>query len=168
VLGVIGALLLVKFIAAQSVGRAFSYSSTARMTMWSLTLPQVAATLAGTLVAFDTLNPAGQHLIDSKLLNVVLVMVVTTSILGPVLTQYFAPRLVKEGRPADGTAVPASLISYFCILQLSAAAVFRRQLGSSPSTRADGHFTVAVVLGLLEAQCYRGAADVTLYRSCHR
>jgi hypothetical protein len=27
------------------------------MTMWSLTLPQVAATLAATLVAFDTRNP---------------------------------------------------------------------------------------------------------------
>jgi hypothetical protein len=39
------------------------------MTMWSLTLPQVAATLAATLVAFDTRNPAGQRLIDNRLLN---------------------------------------------------------------------------------------------------
>ena len=44
----------------------------ARMTMWSLTLPQVAATLAATLVAFDTRNPAGQRLVDNRLLNVVL------------------------------------------------------------------------------------------------
>jgi hypothetical protein len=40
--------------------------------MWSLTLPQVAATLATTLVAFDTRNPAGQRLVDNGLLNVVL------------------------------------------------------------------------------------------------
>jgi len=61
--------------------------------MWSLTLPQVAATLAATLVAYDTFNPAGQRLIDSRLLNVVLVLMLTTSILGPVLTEHFAPRL---------------------------------------------------------------------------
>jgi Na+:H+ antiporter len=73
----------------------------ARMTMWSLTLPQVAATLAATLVAFDTRNPAGQRLVDSRLLNVVLVLMVTTSILGPVLTERFAPRLLKEAMPPD-------------------------------------------------------------------
>ena len=37
--------------------------------MWSLTLPQEAAILAATLVAFDTRNPAGQRLVDSRLLN---------------------------------------------------------------------------------------------------
>ena len=66
------------------------------MTIWSLTLPQVAATLASTLVAFDTRNPAGQRVIDSRLLNLVLVLMVTTSILGPVLTEYFAHRLLKD------------------------------------------------------------------------
>jgi Kef-type K+ transport system membrane component KefB len=98
---VIGALLVGKWIAAQTVGRAFAYSPVARMTMWSLTLPQVAATLAATLVAFDTRNPAGQRLIDSRLLNVVLVLLLTTSILGPVLTEHFAPRLLKDTMPPD-------------------------------------------------------------------
>ena len=73
----------------------------ARMTMWSLTLPQVAATLAATLVAFDTRNPASQRLIDNRLLNVVLVLMVTISILGPVLTEHFAPRLLKDAMPPD-------------------------------------------------------------------
>jgi hypothetical protein len=71
------------------------------MTMWSLTLPQVAATLAATLVAFDTRNPAGQRLVDSRLLNVVLVLMVTTSILGPVFTEHFAPRFLREATPPD-------------------------------------------------------------------
>jgi len=66
------------------------------MTMWSLTLPQVAATLAATLVAFHTLNQTGERLLDERMLNVVLVLVLTTSVLGPVLTQRFAPRLVAE------------------------------------------------------------------------
>jgi hypothetical protein len=43
-------------------------------------------------------NPAGQRLIDSRLLNVVLVLVLTTSILGPVLIEHFAPRML-EGPP---------------------------------------------------------------------
>jgi Na+:H+ antiporter len=51
------------------------------------------------LVAFDTRNPAGQRLVDSRLLNVVLVLMVTTSILGPDLTEHFAPRLLKHAMP---------------------------------------------------------------------
>jgi Na+:H+ antiporter len=98
---VILALLVGKWIAAQIAGRVFGYTPAARITMWSLTLPQVAATLAATLVAFDTRNPAGQRLIDSRLLNVVLVLMLTTSILGPVLTEHFAPRLLKDAIPPD-------------------------------------------------------------------
>ena len=98
---VVLALVIGKWIAAQIVGRAFAYTPAARMTMWSLTLPQVAATLAATLVAFDTRNPAGQRLVDSRLLNVVLVLLLTTSILGPVLTEHFAPRLLKDAIPPD-------------------------------------------------------------------
>jgi Kef-type K+ transport system membrane component KefB len=93
---VIAALLVGKWIAAEIVGRAFAYTAAARMTMWSLSLPQVAATLAAALVAFDTRNPAGQRLIDVHLLNVVLVLMLTTSILGPVLTELFAPRLLED------------------------------------------------------------------------
>ena len=94
--GVISALLLGKWIAAQIVGRAFDYTPAARKTMWSLTLPQVAATLAAALVAFNTFDPAGQRLIDTRLLNVVLVLMLTTAILGPVLTARFAPPMRVE------------------------------------------------------------------------
>jgi Kef-type K+ transport system membrane component KefB len=97
---VIFALLAGKWIAAQIAGRAFGYSPIARMTVWSLTLPQVAATLAATLVAFDTFDPAHRRLIDGRLLNVVLVLMLTTSILGPVLTEKFAPRMLPGQRPA--------------------------------------------------------------------
>jgi Kef-type K+ transport system membrane component KefB len=98
---VILALLAGKWIAAQVAGRAFGYSPIARMTMWSLTLPQVAATLAATLVAFDTFDPAHQRLIDGRLLNVVLVLMLTTSILGPVLTERFTPRILLDLKPAQ-------------------------------------------------------------------
>lgn len=99
--GIIGALVAGKWIAAESCGRAFGYASAARRTVWSLTLPQVAATLAATLVAYRTFNAAGQPLLDSRMLNAVLIMVLVTAILGPVLTQRFAPGMLK---PAPGRA----------------------------------------------------------------
>jgi Na+:H+ antiporter len=93
VASVIGALLLGKWIAAWGVGHAFGYNRNEQLTIWSLTLPQVAATLAATLVAHDTLGAAGQRLLDDRMLNVVLVLVFATSVLGPVLTERFASRL---------------------------------------------------------------------------
>lgn len=106
VAGFIGALLAGKYIAAAVAGRAFDYSPAARLTVWSLTLPQVAATLAAALVAFQTFNPAGQRLLDGRMLNAVLVLMLTTSILGPVLTARFAPRMLQEEAPATAaTAV---------------------------------------------------------------
>jgi Kef-type K+ transport system membrane component KefB len=98
---VVFALLVGKWTAAQIAGRAFGYSTIARMTMWSLTLPQVAATLAAALVAFDTFDQVGRRLIDGRLLNVVLVLMLTTSILGPVLTERFAPRILTNPKPAQ-------------------------------------------------------------------
>ena len=94
VAGIIAALLVGKWIAAWAVGRTFGYSRDEQLTVWSLTLPQVAATLAATLVAHDTLGATGNRLLDDRMLNVVLVLVLVTAILGPVLTEQFAPRLV--------------------------------------------------------------------------
>jgi Kef-type K+ transport system membrane component KefB len=93
---IIVALIAGKGIAAEIASRVFKYTPAARRTMWSLTLPQVAATLAATLVAFNTFDPAGQRLIDRRMLDVVLVLMLTTAILGPVLTQRFAPRMLED------------------------------------------------------------------------
>lgn len=95
-LGIIVALLAGKWIAASSVGRAFGYSPAARSTVWALTLPQVAATLAAALVAYQTVNGAGQRMLGGTMLNAVLVLMLATSILGPVLTERFAPRMLDE------------------------------------------------------------------------
>jgi Kef-type K+ transport system membrane component KefB len=103
VASIIGALLVGKWIAAWVVGRAFGYSRNEQLTIWSLTLPQVAATLAAALVAHETLGAAGQRLLDDRMLNVVLVLVFATSVLGPVLTERFASRLTI-GTPVDEVA----------------------------------------------------------------
>ena len=83
VAGIIAALPVGNWIAALVVGRTFEYSRNEQLMIWSLTLPQVAATLAATLVAHDTLGAAGQRLLDDRMLNVVLVPVLVTAILGP-------------------------------------------------------------------------------------
>jgi hypothetical protein len=88
-----------------SLAVAFGNAADARNTTWSLTLPQVAATLAATLVAYRTFNAAHQPLLDGRMLNGVLIMVLVTSILGPVLTQHFAP-LMSEAEP--NRAAPAT------------------------------------------------------------
>jgi Kef-type K+ transport system membrane component KefB len=97
VIGIITALLIGKGLAAAIVGRAFGYARSARLTMWALTLPQVAATLAAALVSYDTVNASGQRLLDDTMLNAVLVLLLTTSILGPILTERFAPEMLRTG-----------------------------------------------------------------------
>jgi Kef-type K+ transport system membrane component KefB len=103
VASIIGALLVGKGIAAQAAGGAFGYTGDERLMVWSLTLPQVAATLAATIVAHDTLGPGSQRLLDDRMLDAVLVLMLTTSILGPVLTERFATRLVVGAK--DSTRI---------------------------------------------------------------
>jgi Kef-type K+ transport system membrane component KefB len=94
-LGIVVALLAGKWIAAVVGARVFGYAPAARSTMWALTLPQVAATLAAAVVAFDTRNGAGQRMLDDTMLNAVLVLMLATSVLGPVLTERFAPAMLE-------------------------------------------------------------------------
>jgi len=99
VAGMVASLILGKGIAAGIAGRAFGYARPARLTMWALTLPQVAATLAATLVGYNTFNAAGERLLSGEIFNAVLVLLVVTSVLGPVLTESFTPRmLIEEAR----------------------------------------------------------------------
>jgi len=96
VAGMVVSLILGKGIAAAIAGRAFGYARQASLTMWAATLPQVAATLAATLVGYNTLNAAGQRLLGDEIFNTVLVLLVVTSLLGPVLTGLFTPGMVKQ------------------------------------------------------------------------
>jgi len=107
-ISIVLALLAGKFLAAQIAGRAFQYPQPARMTVWSLTLPQVAATLAATIVGFNTFDPSGQRLIDDRVLNAVFVLMLSTSILGPVMTQHYAPLMMRSWRGRDGESERAA------------------------------------------------------------
>jgi Kef-type K+ transport system membrane component KefB len=96
VVGIVGGLIVAKLLAARLTQRLFGYSRAQGGVIWSLSLPQVAATLAAALVAFQTKNAAGVRLIDEPVINTVLVMVVVTSILGPILTEHFGRQRLAE------------------------------------------------------------------------
>ncbi|WP_341527982.1 cation:proton antiporter [Nostoc sp. UHCC 0302] len=90
---IVVALIGSKFIAAFLAKLLYRYNTAELMTMWSLSLPQVAATLAATLVAYQTVNPAGERLINEGVLNSVIVLMLVTAILGPVITARSATAL---------------------------------------------------------------------------
>lgn len=89
-------LLLAKLVAAWLGGAMGGFSPTIRMNMWSLTIPQVAATLAATIVAYETINAAGERLIDSPVVNAIMVLVIVTASIGPILTEKFSQKMLAE------------------------------------------------------------------------
>jgi Kef-type K+ transport system membrane component KefB len=91
-------------LAALSAQRIFGYSMTEGLLMGALSLPQVAATLAAALVAFQTKNADGVRLIDEPVINTVIVLMVVTSVLGPILTARFGKRLAEAEQFRPSTA----------------------------------------------------------------
>ena len=94
VIGVISCKGMVSLIA----GRAFRYNGNQMVMMWSLAMPQVAATLASAFIGYE----AG--LLDQTVLNAVLAMMVVTATLGPILTARSVRRLVEPARPRSISA----------------------------------------------------------------
>lgn len=98
VAGIVGGLVLAKYLAARVAGMLFKIERDEVRLMWGLTLPQVAATLAAATVAYRAASPDGSTLIDEKMLNTVVVLVIASSILGPVLTRRFGVRVSEHSR----------------------------------------------------------------------
>ncbi|GAB4235428.1 MAG: cation:proton antiporter [Stanieria sp.] len=99
-LAIVGGLILSKFLAAFVVKLLYRYSWDETITMWSLSLPQVAATLAAALVGLN----AG--VISQSVFNTVIVLMLVTSILGPILTDKYARKLtVANNNLANGDFV---------------------------------------------------------------
>ena len=94
--GLVIALVGAKFLAAWSVGLLSGYSVLDRLNMWSLTLPQVAATIAATVVAHRTINAAGEPLIDKTVVSGIFVLVMLTATFGPILTGRFSKAIQQR------------------------------------------------------------------------
>ncbi len=89
-LSIVGALVLSKFIAAYLAKLAYRYSWQQTITMWSLSLPQVAATLAAALIGFQA------QIINERVFNSVILLMLVTSIAGPLITSSAAAQLSDQ------------------------------------------------------------------------
>jgi len=98
VTSIITAVTITKFLAAWLAGRKFYYSLKERMLIGSLTVPQVSSTLAVALVAYESMNAEGVRLIDSALLNSILVLMVVSAVGGTIITELVATRMMKESK----------------------------------------------------------------------
>jgi Kef-type K+ transport system membrane component KefB len=82
---IVGGVVISKFIAAIAAQKLYRYSFPEALTMWSLTLPHVAATLVEALVGLQV------GLLTPEFFNGTIVLVLLTSVLGPLTTARFAP-----------------------------------------------------------------------------
>ena len=87
--GLIGAKAAAAFMSARLLG----FTRAEGAMMWSLSMPQVAATLAAALVAYETVNSSGERLISDVVLDTALLLMAVTTILGPLLTERYASRI---------------------------------------------------------------------------
>jgi Kef-type K+ transport system membrane component KefB len=101
VLGLIAALFLGKYLTAQLCRLIFGGTRAETGLVWTLSLPQMAATLASAVVAYKTMNAAGERLLDGSYVNAVLVLVVVTCVVGPILAERYANRVKAQ----DGSDV---------------------------------------------------------------
>ena len=86
-LTMIAGLFLSKFLATFLAKLLYGYSWDETLTMWSLSLPQVAATLAAALAGVQA------ELIPQEVFNTVIVLMLVTSLAGPLLTERFGRKL---------------------------------------------------------------------------
>jgi Kef-type K+ transport system membrane component KefB/nucleotide-binding universal stress UspA family protein len=91
VIGLIGS----KFLAAVLAKWLYRYSWREGITMWSLSMPQVAATLAATFIGYR----AG--ILTEDVLNSVIVLMLVTSTLGPLITEKAARGLIPDSPTAE-------------------------------------------------------------------
>jgi Kef-type K+ transport system membrane component KefB/nucleotide-binding universal stress UspA family protein len=84
---IVGGLIGSKFLAALFTKIVYHYNWDETLTMWSLSIPQVAATLAATLAGVNV------GVLDNSVFNSVIVLMLVTSILGPILTAKFACKI---------------------------------------------------------------------------
>jgi len=101
-LSILLGLSLSKYAAAQLCQWLYHYTPAQKLMMWSLSLPQVAATLAATLVGYRV------GLLNAEVLNSVVVLMLVTATLGPILTTRAATQMAREeeqGRLPSGAGV---------------------------------------------------------------
>ena len=104
-LAIIAGLLASKFLASFGTKLLFGYNWPQTWTMWSLSVPQVAATLAAALVGYQA------DIITAPVFNSVILLMLVTSVLGPLITAQSARHIaitetLTESKPLSWLPVP--------------------------------------------------------------
>ncbi|MFE4104745.1 cation:proton antiporter domain-containing protein [Almyronema epifaneia] len=112
---VVGVLLVTKLMATLGARQLFGYSWPQTWTMWSLSIPQVAATLAAALVGYEA------EIINSQVFNSIILLMLVTAILGPLVTANAAQRLAvqetfDEGELLDWLPPPSDIPESFAVV----------------------------------------------------
>lgn len=89
---------ITKLLAAWLAGKKLNYSSKESALIGALTIPQVSSTLAVALVAYESLNAAGEHLIDDAVLNSILVLMVVSTVAGTILVEFIGKQIVEADK----------------------------------------------------------------------
>ncbi len=104
----VGGLFVSKALAAAIARWFYRFTWAEGLTMWSLSLPQVAATLAAALAGLE------QGLFDSAVFNAVIMVMLVTAITGPILTQRFGRQLQspRQQQQSTPTATSRTFVTY--------------------------------------------------------
>jgi Kef-type K+ transport system membrane component KefB/nucleotide-binding universal stress UspA family protein len=93
-------LIASKFLAALLTKLVYRYNWQEMLTMWSLSMPQVSATLAATLIGYRV------GLLPIEILNSIVVLMLVTSTLGPLITSRVAVGLTSPPIPESRSTNP--------------------------------------------------------------
>jgi Kef-type K+ transport system membrane component KefB/nucleotide-binding universal stress UspA family protein len=101
-----GLVILGKMAAAAFVAAFYKYNRDEMITVFGLSSPQAAATLAVTLVGFEI------GLFDALAVNGVVVMILITCMIGPYLVEKFGRRvaMLEEARPYEPSQAPERIL----------------------------------------------------------
>lgn len=95
---IVTGLIASKFIAALIAKFIYQYNWRETLTMWSLSIPQVGVTLAAALVGYQA------ELISQGVLHSVIILLLVTSVLGPLITSRVAIGLTSTPEPQSSIA----------------------------------------------------------------
>ncbi len=95
-----------KYSAAQICQWLYRYTPAQKLMMWSLSLPQVAATLAAAVVGYQV------GLLDASVLNSVVVLMLVTATLGPILTSRAAAQMAMQEEQAPLAPPPSQQVAH--------------------------------------------------------
>ncbi|MBD2105876.1 cation:proton antiporter [Nodosilinea sp. FACHB-13] len=112
---IVGMLLLTKGLASLGARMLYGYTWPETWTMWSLSIPQVAATLAAALVGYEA------EIINSQVFNSVILLMLVTAILGPLVTTRAGKHLIAvdglgENEVFDWLPAPSDIPESFTVV----------------------------------------------------